>query len=57
MAFILPDLVVESIIRDGFENARRDLTIVDDIFQTLSQAHLSSKYEQDINQRVPDQKD
>jgi hypothetical protein len=42
--FILPDLVIESVIRDGFENVRRDLSIIDDIFASFTQAHLTPKY-------------
>lgn len=36
MSFIISDLIVESIIRDGMESVRRDPTIIDDIFQDIS---------------------
>lgn len=44
MGFIIPDLVVESILRDGFKAIRNDLTIIDDIFSEMKKTHLSSKY-------------
>ena len=44
MPFILPDLVLESVIRDGLDNVRNDLTIVDDIFVSMTQSHHAKKY-------------
>lgn len=44
MAFILPDLILESIIRDGMEVARRDLTVIDDVFGQLTRSFASEKY-------------
>lgn len=46
MPFILSDLVIESIIRDGLDNLRRDETIVDDVFQNLTRVFAKSKYGQ-----------
>jgi hypothetical protein len=44
MAFRLPDLICESIIRDGFANARRDDTIIDDVFGDLDKRFTRKKY-------------
>ncbi len=44
MSFKLPDLIVESIIRDGFNNARRDNSVIDDVFEDLTLAFNSKKY-------------
>lgn len=44
MSFIIPDLIVESIIRDGFNNARRDNSVIDDVFEDLTLAFNSKKY-------------
>lgn len=46
MSFILPDLVIESILRDGIENARRDPSVIDDIFCSLNSAYAAKKYGQ-----------
>jgi hypothetical protein len=54
MGFRLPDLIVESVIRDGLQNVRRDTTIIDDVFEDLSQTWLSKKYgDKEIN-RIKD---
>jgi hypothetical protein len=44
MSFKMPDLIVESIIRDGFKNARRDESVIDDVFADLTLAYASKKY-------------
>jgi hypothetical protein len=44
MSFKLPDLIVESIIRDGLNNARRDETVIDDVFCDLTLPYASKKY-------------
>jgi hypothetical protein len=41
---IIPDLIVESIIRDGLENIKNDLTIIDDIFSELNENYTLRKY-------------
>jgi hypothetical protein len=46
MSFVLPDLVLESIVRDGLENARRDETVVDDVFGNLTRPFAAKKYGQ-----------
>ncbi len=42
--FILPELIIESIIRDGIENVRNDPTIIDSVFAQLTRAYNSRKY-------------
>jgi hypothetical protein len=54
MGFRLPDLIVESVIRDGLQNIRQDTTIVDDVFEDLSQTWLSKKYGQKELNRIKD---
>ena len=52
MGFIVSDLVVESIIRDGLEAVRRDSSIIDDVFEQLSNLSplMNKKYgEKEIN--------
>lgn len=44
MSFKLPDLIIESVIRDGLNNARRDETVIDDVFSDLTCAYASKKY-------------
>jgi hypothetical protein len=42
--FILPELIVESIIRDGLINVRNDPTIIDSIFAQLTRSYNNRKY-------------
>lgn len=44
MGFPLADLVVESLLRDGFANARKDPEIIDDVFAPLTMAYANLKY-------------
>jgi hypothetical protein len=44
MSFKLPDLIVESIIRDGLNNARRDESVIEDVFADLNVSYTSKKY-------------
>lgn len=44
MSFRVPDLIVESILRDGLANARRDESVLDDVFSDLTLAFASKKY-------------
>lgn len=44
MSFVLPDLVVESVIRDGIANIVADPTILDDVFEQLNANYASRKY-------------
>ena len=46
MSFKLPDLIVESILRDGFEAARRYPDTLDDVFESLTMPYASRKYGQ-----------
>lgn len=50
MSFKLPDLIVESVLRDGFRNIRRDPSIIDDIFCDLTKPFAAKKYgEKELN--------
>jgi hypothetical protein len=42
--FIIPELIIESIIRDGIQNVRSDKTIIDSVFAQLTRHYNSSKY-------------
>lgn len=42
--FIIPELIIESIIRDGIQNVRNDQTILDDVFSQLTRSYNSRKY-------------
>lgn len=44
LGFILPQLIIESIIRDGIQNVRNDLTIIDDVFAQLTRTYNNEKY-------------
>lgn len=46
MGINLPDLIVESIIRDGLEYLRQNPDVVDDIFSELIRTYASRKYGQ-----------
>lgn len=42
--FHLPELIIESLIRDGIQNVRADKTIIDSIFAQLTRAYNTRKY-------------
>ncbi len=42
--FILPELIIESIIRDGLANIKANPTIIDSVFAQLTRAYASRKY-------------
>jgi hypothetical protein len=44
--FIMPELIIESLIRDGIQNVNNDPTIIDSVFQQLTRAYNSKKYGQ-----------
>jgi len=46
MSFQVPDLIIESVLRDGFEAVRRDPSILDDVFKQLTQLSplMNKKY-------------
>lgn len=44
MSFNMPELILESIIRDGIQNVRADKTIIDDVFSQLTRSYASRKY-------------
>lgn len=54
MSFKLPDLIVESVIRDGFANARRDNSVIDDVFEDLTMSFNSKKYGEAEVQKIKD---
>lgn len=44
LGFNMPELIVESIIRDGFQNIKDDLTIIDRLFSQLARTYNQEKY-------------
>lgn len=46
MGFTLPDIVIESVIRDGLESLKSKPEIIDDIFNTLKLPYAERKYGQ-----------
>lgn len=44
MGFAVPDLIIESVIRDGLENIKNSPEIIDDVFSELTKAYASRKY-------------
>lgn len=44
MSFILPDLIIESVIRDGIANITKNPSIVDNIFASLNAPYNRRKY-------------
>lgn len=42
--FILPELIIESVIRDGLQNVKSNTTIIPDIFKQLTRNYNSQKY-------------
>lgn len=54
MSFVLPDLVIESVIRDGFVNIENDPAILDDVFKELTFLYADRKYGLAEIQRIKD---
>jgi len=54
MSFTLPDLVIESVIRDGLEQVKQDNTILDDVFGNLLAVYNTRKYGTNEIQRIKD---
>lgn len=54
MGFQLPDLIVESVIRDGLEVLRRNPSWVDNIFENLTKNYALNKYGQAELQKIKD---
>lgn len=44
MGFPIPDLIIESVIRDGMQNVRNDPEVLEDVFLSLTQPFASKKY-------------
>lgn len=42
--FIIPELIIESLIRDGIQNVKADPTIIDSIFAQLTRSYNTRKY-------------
>lgn len=42
--FLLPELILESVIRDGIQNVKIDTTIIPDLFAQLTRAYNTQKY-------------
>lgn len=42
--FIMPELIIESLIRDGLNNVRTNLEIIPDIFAQLTRGYNTAKY-------------
>lgn len=56
MSFQIPDLIIESVLRDGFEAARRDPSILDDVFAQLKNLSplMNRKYGQKEIRKIKD---
>lgn len=52
MGILLPDLIVESVIRDGLEFLRRNPDRIDDIFSELTKSYAARKYGQTEVNRI-----
>lgn len=51
----MPDLVIESILREGFENLKNNPEIIDDVFSSLTRPYNSLKYGEKELQRIKDE--
>jgi hypothetical protein len=54
LSFNIPELILESIIRDGLANIKADLTIIDDLFGYLTRPYASQKYGSSEIQKIKD---
>lgn len=52
MGFPLADLVIESILRDGFANARQDPEVIEDVFSSLTRPYATAKYGEGEVQKI-----
>jgi hypothetical protein len=55
MSFSFPDLIVESVLRDGFAVLKRNPDLIDKIFASLTSDFLNTKYGDKELQRIKDQ--
>lgn len=46
MSFVLPELVIEACLRDGFQNARNNEEVIEDVFGNLTRSFADKKYGQ-----------
>lgn len=54
MSFTMPDLVIESILREGFMALKRKPELIDDVFASLTKTYADKKYGQKELQRIKD---
>jgi hypothetical protein len=54
MSFTMPDLVIESILREGFIALKRNPDLIDDVFASLTRSYASKKYGEKELQRIKD---
>jgi len=54
MSFVFPDLVIESILRDGLKNIEADPSILNDVFGDFSAPYANRKYGLAEIQRIQD---
>lgn len=54
MSFVLPDLVVESVLREGFIGLKRNPAILDDVFSSLTRSYANKKYGDRELRRIKD---
>jgi len=54
MPMIMPELVIESIIRDGLEDIKQNPSVLDDVFGNFLATHNTSKYGSGEIQKVKD---
>ena len=55
LSFNMPDLIVESVLRDGFAVLKRHPELIDKIFVSLTYSYNQEKYGQKEIQRIKDQ--
>lgn len=54
MSFKLPDLIVESVLREGFAALKRKPDLIDDVFGSLLESYADKKYGQKELNRIKD---
>lgn len=54
MSFTMPDLVIESVLREGFIALKRKPELIDDVFASLTKNYADKKYGEKELQRIKD---
>lgn len=54
MSFNMPDLIVESVLREGFIALKRNPELINDIFSSLTRPYASKKYGEKELERIKD---